>query len=236
MMRLLLRAIPILFLSLPAVAGPRVDLALVLAVDVSASINRDRYDLQREGFAAAFSNPAVIEALSSGETKAIVATLVEWSGPGNQKQMIGWTLIDSAESATAFGSAIGEVQRAFADFTSISGAIDFSAALLRSVPYEATRKVVDISGDGSNNSGRPVSDSRDAALAEGIIINGLAILASEPRLDVYYKENVIGGDGSFVVVAQDFAAFATAILNKLVREIASSPAPASRLSVAMMGP
>src|SRR4029078_4955158 len=132
----------------------------------------DRYDLQREGFAAAFANPAVVEALSSGETKAIAATLVAWSGPGKQRQLIGWTLIDSAEAATAFGSAISESPRPFADFTSISGAIDFSVELLKAAPYEAPRLVVDSSGDGSNNSGRPVTDARDAAVAEGIIING----------------------------------------------------------------
>ena len=200
MKKLALIVLPILLLALPVRAGQRVDLVLVLAVDVSASINRDRYDLQRDGFAAAFANPAVVEALSSGETKSIAATLVAWSGPGNQRQLVGWTLIDSAEAAIAFGSAIGESPRPFADFTSISGAIDFSVALLKAAPYEAPRLVVDISGDGSNNSGRPVTDARDAAVADGVIINGLAILASEPKLDAYYKENVIGGDGSFVVV------------------------------------
>src|SRR5690242_5958985 len=119
MKKLALIVLPILLLALPVKAGQRVDLVLVLAVDVSASINRDRYDPQRAGLPAALANPAVVEALSSGETKAIAATLVAWSGPGNQRQMVGWTLIDSAESATAFGSAISESPRPFADFTSI---------------------------------------------------------------------------------------------------------------------
>jgi hypothetical protein len=214
-------------------ANPHVDVALVLAVDVSASINQERYDLQRQGFAAAFANQAVIDAVEGGENKAIAVTLVEWSGPGNQKQVIGWTLIHDAASARAFGAAIGESPRAFADFTSISGAIDFCTTLVRNSGYDPFRMVIDVSGDGSNNSGRPVIEARDASIASGVTINGLAILASEPNLEGYYRENVIGGDGSFVVIAEDFPAFANAILNKLVREIASVPRP---FSVAMSIP
>jgi hypothetical protein len=204
-------------------AAPPVDVALVLAVDVSASINQERYDLQRQGFAAAFSSQAVIDAVAGGENKAIAVTMVEWSGPGNQKQVIGWTLINDAASAKAFASAITESPRAFADFTSISAAIDYSTNLVRSSGFEPQRMVIDVSGDGSNNSGRPVLEARDESIATGVTINGLAILASEPNLEGYYRENVIGGDGSFVVVAEDFPAFANAILNKLVREIAGEP-------------
>lgn len=214
-----------LLLSLPgAAAADKVDLALVLAVDVSASVDTNRYNLQRDGLAAAFASEAVVEAIASGEHGRIAVTLVEWSGPANQKQMIPWTLVDSPEAARAFGSAIAESPRAFADFTSIGGAIEFSVALFASSGFEPSRRVIDVSGDGSSNSGTPVAAARAAALARGITINGLAILASEPRLDSYYEENVMGGDGAFVIVAQDFEAFSHAMLSKLVREIAAVPA------------
>ena len=215
----------LLLLASVARAEGKVDLALVLAVDVSASIDKSRFELQRDGLSAAFYSEAVINAVASGENKAIVVTLVEWSGASNQKQVLPWTLINDVDSARAFGSAVAEAPRAFSDFTSISGAIDFSVPLFALSGYEATRRVIDVSGDGSNNSGRPINDSRDEALAKGIVINGLAIIASEPLLERYYRENVIGGEGCFVVVAKDFDAFATAILNKLVKEIAALPEP-----------
>jgi hypothetical protein len=213
----------LLLLASVARAEGKVDLALVLAVDVSASIDKSRFELQRDGLSAAFYSEAVVNAVASGENKAIVVTLVEWSGASNQKQVLPWTLINDMDSARAFGSAVAEAPRAFSDFTSISGAIDFSVPLFTLSGYEATRRVIDVSGDGSNNSGRPILDSRDEALAKGIVINGLAILASEPLLERYYRENVIGGEGCFVIVAKDFDAFATAILNKLVKEIAALP-------------
>jgi hypothetical protein len=222
-----------LLLAFPGVAAAqKVDLALVLAVDVSASIDVKRYDLQREGLAAAFASDPVVNAIASGEHQRIAVTLVEWSGPANQKQVIPWTLVEDAASARAFGSAIAESPRAFADFTSISGAIDFSAALFAKSGVEATRKVIDVSGDGSNNSGAPVASARTAALANGVTINGLAILASEPKLDTYYEENVMGGEGAFVIVAEDFDAFSRAMLSKLIREIAA--VPTFRYSVAGM--
>ena len=211
-------------LGLPGAAfGQKVDLALVLAVDVSASIDVKRYDLQRQGLAAAFANDAVIGAIASGEHQRIAVTVVEWSGPQNQKQVLPWTLVDDAASARAFGSAITESPRAFADFTSISGAIDYSVGLLAKSGFEATRKVIDVSGDGSNNSGAPAAAAREAAIAKGVTINGLAILASEPKLDSYYEENVMGGEGAFVIVAKDFDAFSQAMLSKLIREIAAVP-------------
>jgi hypothetical protein len=218
-----------------AAAENTVDLALVLAVDVSASVDRGRFELQREGFAAAFSSEAVINAVASGENKAIVVTMVEWSGGSNQKQVIPWTLINDAETSRAFGSAIAEAPRVFSDFTSISGAIDFSVGLFAHCGFEARRRVIDVSGDGSNNSGRSVLEAREEALAQGIVINGLAIIASEPLLERYYRENVIGGEGAFVIAAQDFHAFGNAILNKLVREIAAAPEPAA-VSLAALDP
>jgi hypothetical protein len=205
----------------PAFAAEQVDVALVLAVDVSASITPDRYELQRNGLAAAFTNSAVVEAVRSGDRQAIAVTLVEWSGPSNQKQVIGWTVVRDAPSARAFSSAIAESPRAFSDFTSISAAVDYSVQLLQGSGFDSYRKVIDVSGDGANNSGRSLADARETALAAGITINGLAILGNESGLETYYRENVIGGDGSFMIVAENFNAFSNAMLNKLVREIAA---------------
>jgi hypothetical protein len=217
-------AVALLLLALPGVAAAqKVDLALVLAVDVSASIDQNRYELQRDGLAAAFASDPVIHAIASGEHQRIAVTLVEWSGPQNQKQVIPWTVVADAAAARSFSAAIAEAPRSFADFTSISRAIDFSVALFASSGVEPTRKVIDVSGDGTNNSGGPVDNARDAALAAGVTINGLAILASEPKLESYYEENVMGGDGAFVIIAQDFDAFSQAMLSKLIREIAAVP-------------
>jgi hypothetical protein len=216
-----------------AAAEPPVDLALVLAMDVSASVTIDRYELQRDGFAAAFRSAAVAEAITSGDRHAIAVTLVEWSGPTNQAQVIGWTILTSAASANAFGAALAEAPRAFSDFTSISAAVDFSVRLLQTSSLDTQRMVIDVSGDGSNNSGRPLAAARDDAIAAGVTVNGLAILGNEPGLDGYYRDNVIGGDGAFMIVAQDFSAFSDAILKKLVREIAVIPA--LPFSVALLG-
>jgi len=204
-----------------AAAAPPVDVALVLAMDVSASVTNDRYALQRDGVASAFGNAAVADAIAAGERHAIAVTLVEWSGTASQKQVIGWTIIDSAESARAFGSALAEAPRAYSDFTSISAAVDFSVQLLATSALDASRMVIDVSGDGSNNSGRPLVQARADAMAAGVTLNGLAILGNEPGIDRYYEDNVIGGDGSFMIVAQSFEAFSEAMLNKLVREIAA---------------
>lgn len=213
------------FLSLAGTANARsVDLALVLAVDVSGSVNTERFELQRNGYAAAFASQAVIDAIAGGENRAIAVTLVEWSGNNHPRQMVGWTLVNDAESAQAFGSAIAETPRAFSDWTSISGAIDFSVALLGDSTFTPARRVIDISGDGINNNGRAILEARDEALAAGIIINGLPILTEYPTLDTYYRDNVIGGPGSFMVVVDNFSAFGAAILGKLVREIAGNDA------------
>jgi Protein of unknown function (DUF1194) len=197
-----------------------VDLALVLAVDVSGSVNSERFELQRQGYAKAFASREVSEAIAGGQHQAILVTLVEWSGSGHQQQMIGWTLIDTAAAADAFGSALAETPRAFADWTSISAAIDFAAGLFADLEVEPTRKVIDVSGDGINNNGRDITAARADALQAGSTINGLPILSEYPTLDVYYRDNVIGGPGAFVTVAHDFDDFARAILGKLVREIA----------------
>ncbi len=211
--------------SVEPAAARSVDLALVLAVDVSGSVNTERFDLQRRGYAEAFASRDVIDAIASGEHHAIAVTLVEWSGSGHQRQMIGWTLLDNADAAAAFGSAVSETPRAFSDWTSISAAVDFSASLFDAAEVDAMRRVIDVSGDGINNNGRAVTDARDEAVQAGITVNGLPILSEYPNLDSYYRENVIGGPGAFAVAANDFSSFAAAILNKLVREIAGKEGP-----------
>jgi Protein of unknown function (DUF1194) len=199
-----------------------VDLALVLAVDVSGSIDTERFNVQRDGYAAAFSNRSVIDAIQNGVHGTIAVTFVQWSGPGHEQQTIGWTLIKDAASSANFGHQIAQINRAYSDWTSISGAIDYSANLLAVSGFSAERRVIDVSGDGPNNSGRPVTAARDAAVAAGMTINGLPILATEPQLDSYYRDNVVGGAGSFTMVVADFDTFATGVLNKLVREIAGA--------------
>src|SRR6266852_3887728 len=209
--------------AVPA-AAKSVDLALVLAVDVSGSVNNERFELQRRGYAEAFASREVMEAIAAGENHAIAVTLVEWSGAGHQRQIVGWTLVESAASAESFGSAIAEASRAFSDWTSISGAIDYSVALFAEAQVDAMRRVIDISGDGNNN-GRSVTEARDAAVDAGITLNGLPILTEYPDLDAYYRDNVIGGPGAFALAASNFNSFGAAILGKLVREIAGTTGP-----------
>jgi hypothetical protein len=205
-----------------AVAQTKVDVALVLAVDVSLSIDNEEFALQRAGYAAAFRNPMVIDAITMGGTGGMAVTYIQWSGASEQKQIIGWRLIRDRESALAFADELAAAERLVASgSTSLSGAIDTAARLLRQRDFAPNRKVIDISGDGSNNSGRLPIYARDEAVAEGITINGLAILKNEPFLDGYYRQNVIGGPGAFVITAADFGDFAQAILGKLVREVAS---------------
>ncbi|MDB5407304.1 MAG: hypothetical protein JWL84_2216 [Rhodospirillales bacterium] len=213
--------------ALAATSGPlraeEVDIALVLAVDVSGSIDTERFNIQRDGYAAAFSNPQVLQAIATGSHGAIAVTFVEWSGPGHEEQTVGWTVIRDAGSSAGFGSAIKAAGRAYSDWTSISAALDFSVGLLRRSGYTADRLVIDVSGDGPNNSGRPVEPARDEAVAAGITINGLPITETQPNLDDYYRSSVVGGDGAFVIVVEDFDSFAKGVLSKLVREIADAP-------------
>jgi len=222
----------LLLLSRPALAET-VDLQLVLAVDVSRSVDDEEFQLQREGYANAFKNPQVLATILTGPYRAIGVTYMEWSNAHLQRQIVKWTKISDAESAAIFAEEILAAPRAFAGWTSISGAIDYGMRLLELSPFQSERIVFDISGDGSNNSGRPVAEARDDALKLGITINGLPIvnerpspwLPAEPNLDEYYLKNVIGGPGSFMIVAEDFNSFQNAILQKLIREIAAAPAP-----------
>ena len=200
---------------------PTTDILLVLAVDASGSVNQTRFELQRRGYAEAFREPQVINAIRGLSTGSIVVTMVQWTGPAMQIQVLPWTLIKDAASANAFAAAIEAAPRQlFGGGTSLSGAIDHAMLLLPSAPYRGLKRVIDVSGDGSNNRGRDVREARDEAVRAGVIINGLPIVSIEPDLDKYYFENVIGGPGSFIVTADSYENFAKAIARKLVLEIA----------------
>jgi Protein of unknown function (DUF1194) len=200
-----------------------VSVAIVLAVDASGSVSNARFELQKQGYAAAFRNPQVLNSIRSLGTQAIAVTMMQWTGPRLHVVVADWTLINDKTSAEAFAAAIEAAPRQlFGGGTSISGAIDYSRVLLAGNPLRATRRVIDISGDGSNNSGRSVTQARDEAVAEGIGINGLPILTVEPGLDHYYYDNVIGGPGSFMIPAENYDTFADAILKKLINEIAKA--------------
>ncbi len=231
-MRRLLLALALLFAA-PAAATEPVDLQLVLAVDVSRSVDDEEFRLQREGYAEALKNRAVLDTILSGKHRSIGVTYMEWSNAHLQRQVVKWTRISDGESAALFAEAILSSPRSFSGWTSISGAIDYAVRLFELSPFDSERLVIDISGDGSNNSGRPVSEARDDAVKLGITINGLPIvnerpspwLPPEPNLDEYYLKNVIGGPGAFMIVAEDFNSFHSAILQKLIREIAALPVP-----------
>jgi hypothetical protein len=222
---------------LTACAAEEVDLLLVLSSDVSRSIDTPKFKLQRDGYAAAIVNPRVIQAIRSGALGKIGVSFVEWSGIGAQKIVIDWTIIHDDATARDFSAQVIEAPRAFADRTSISGGIDFAVAQIARSPYHAARRTIDISGDGNNNSGRDVTVARDEALAKDVTINGLVILTENPSyfstdhtnpaggLDNYYRNNVVGGPGAFVMVAENFNSFGQAILNKLIAEIAANPYP-----------
>jgi hypothetical protein len=175
----------------------------------------------------------VIGAIQSGPSGAIAVIMMQWTGPALQVTAVPWMKISDAASANAFADAVARAPRAlFSGGTSISGAIDTSMALLFDNPYRAARRVIDISGDGANNRGRSVNQARDEAAAKGVGINGLPILAIEPDLDRYYKDNVIGGPGAFVIAAKDYETFADAILKKLIAEIAAvAPAELAQINV-----
>jgi hypothetical protein len=206
----------------PAFAQTPVDLQLVLAVDASGSVDQRRFELQRQGYVAAFRDPRVLRAIQSGATQAIAVTMVQWTGPALQIQVLPWTLIKDVTTAHAFATAIADTPRQlFSGGTSISGALDHAVPLMAESPFQGTRRVIDISGDGSNNRGRPAASARNDAVRAGVVINGLPILAVEPGLDRYFSEQVIGGPGAFVIAAQSYETFAEAILKKLIREMAA---------------
>jgi len=210
-------------------AEAQVDLQLVLAVDASGSVNMRRFDLQKQGYASAFRNSRVLGAIRSGISQAIAVTMLQWTGPRMQVPVVPWMVVKDEASAEALATAIEKTpRRLFSGGTSISGAIDFSRLILAQSPFTATRRTIDVSGDGANNIGRPARIARDEAVRDGITINGLPILSVELDLDTYYFENVIGGPGAVMVPADSYESFAEAILKKLIIEIASDETRALR--------
>ncbi len=210
-----------------------VDVLLVLAVDVSRSIDEDEARLQREGYRNAITHPMVMEAIRGGTLGAIGLAYVEWSGAEQQRLLLPWTRIASVAEAEAWAAALGRAPRTSLGQTSVSGGIEFSRRVLAGAPWQAARRVIDISGDGVNNSGPPAEEARDRAVAEGITINGLPILNDRPGfgfppavpLDEYYRESVVGGPGAFVIAVEEFESFGAAVRRKLVREISDLPPP-----------
>lgn len=216
-------------------AGENVDLLLVLATDVSGSVDNSRFRLQREGYAEALSSPRVIAAITSGAHRRVAICFVEWSGADAQQVVVDWTVVGDRTAARRFASRLLEAPRAFNGSTSISGAIDFAMVQLDRAPFATTRRVIDISGDGDNNAGRDVRAARDAAVAQGATINGLVIPtksaragtadhANPPeRLVDFYRHNVIGGPQAFVMVAESEHSLSEAIIRKLIVEVAQGP-------------
>ena len=209
-----------------------VDLQLVLAADVSRSVDEGEFRLQRDGYAAAFSDPRVIKAIRSGQLGRIAVCYLEWSGEWAQRMIVDWTVVGDEETAGLFADQLVKAPRPFAERTAIGVAIDFAVDQFARSGQTSQRRTIDVSGDGTNTNGKHPSIARDAAVAQGITINGLVILSPEPMpwnawhthppggLENWFRENVMGGPGAFVLVAEDFNSFAYAIVNKLIREIA----------------
>ena len=202
----------------PAARAVPVDLALVLAVDVSGSVDEEEAALQRKGYVDAIVDPQIVKAVTSGILGRIAVAYFEWAGENWQVPVVDWSVIDGPAAAAGFAAKLSAAPIGTGPWTSISQAVDFSVALHALNPFEATRKVIDISGDGPNNSGGAVVASRGRAVAKQITINGLAIMNGRsnfgrvpmPNLDLYYRHCVIGGRGAFVIVANGFGDFAQA--------------------------
>jgi len=205
-----------------------VDVELVLAVDASRSMEPFEQKIQRDGYIAAFRRKEVIDAIREGVNGRVAITYVEWAGSTVQRIIIPWTLVDSAEASERLATALEQPIPSTQSRTSISGAIDFSSSLFENNGYKGMRKVIDISGDGANNNGRPVADARDEAVAKGIIVNGLPLMTrgdfysdwAVADLDIYYSSCVIGGPGAFMIPVNSWDQFPEAVRRKLVLELA----------------
>jgi hypothetical protein len=210
--------------GLPARAQQtEVDLQLALMVDASGSVDQYRFDLQKRGYVAALRNKQVLDAVQSGPNGSIAITMVQWTGAFLQVQVLPWTQIKDQASIMSAAALVERFpRRLFGGGTSVSGAIDHAMMLFPQSPFKGARRVIDISGDGSNNTGRSVTRARDEAVAQGVVINGLPILAVEPYLDRYFKDFVIGGPGAFMIAVENFEQFGDAILKKMILEIAAN--------------
>jgi hypothetical protein len=220
-------------------APQRVDVALVLAADVSRSITTDEFQLQRQGYAKAIADPDVVRAIQAGANGAIALTFIEWAGGEEQQVVVDWQIVHDPASAKAFTDALLAAPRAFFGRTSISAALDFAMERLKASGVKAERQVIDVSGDGTNNAGRPLEEARAAALAGGVTINGLAIINESAAmfggfsghtqppggLPKWYHDNVTGGPGSFLLTVENFESFGEAMTKKLLNEIAAARLP-----------
>jgi Protein of unknown function (DUF1194) len=243
------RALSLLFLidaPLQAAAqSESVDLELVLAVDVSRSMDFEEQELQRDGYAAAFRHPEVLAAIASGPLGRIGVTYVEWAGPGVHTILVPWTIVAGHEDAFSFADKIAAAEILRERGTSISSGLDFASGLFAGNGIEGLRRAIDVSGDGPNNMGLPVALVRDQVVAAGITINGLPIMLRPGggfgaygirELDIYYEDCVIGGPGAFIVTVDDAAQFPAAIRRKLVLEIAGRVPPPRFIPAAAMMP
>ncbi len=224
----------VLVVGPPARAETEVDLALVLAVDVSRSMDREEQELQRDGYVEAFRSAVVHDAIEKGMLGRIAVVYFEWSGPGQNQIIVPWTVIDGRGEATGFAERLARAPIGRIYSTSISGAIDYGVDLIRQSGVTALRSVIDISGDGPNNTGRPVTVARDAAVQQGIVINGLPFMLKRPtgfgdidKLDEYYEDCVIGGPGAFQIPIRERNQIAEATRTKILREIAGAPSDAT---------
>ncbi|HZQ01452.1 MAG TPA: DUF1194 domain-containing protein [Reyranella sp.] len=223
----LLGSLSILAGAAPARADTDVDLQLVLAVDVSRSIDEVEAELQRRGYTEALSSRTVIDAILSGEHKRIALCYLEWAGTHYQQVVIDWTLIDSPAAARGFADKLAEAPRTSQSWTAVGAALAFAGQRFEKSGFSSKRRAIDISGDGRTNDGPPAELVRDQLVAQGIVINGLPVMMNrsnfgrppDTQLDKYYEENVTGGPGSFMIVATNFDDFGRAVRNKLIREI-----------------
>jgi hypothetical protein len=215
-------ALAALLLATPCARAATVDLALVLAIDVSESIDAEEYELQHEGIARTFETAALLAAIRGGAHGAIDVLVLEWSDPDKQVVTVDWTRVSDGASAAAFAAKLRRTQRSSSGLTAIGNALLAAQAALRTVPDKTVRQVVDVSGDGIANIGPPPEVVRDEMAAAGITINGLAILKTEPWLSSYYDQYVVGGPGGFLVQVEDFPSFAAAMQQKLLAEVAAA--------------
>lgn len=207
------------------VRADEVDVALVLALDVSLSVDEGEYRLQRDGIAEAFESPTLVAAVAGGTHHAIEVLVLEWSEPDQQVITVDWTRVSDAASARAFAAKVRASRRSSTGRTAIGSALLAAAGAFERLPDKAARRVVDVSGDGMANVGPPPAEVRDALVAKGITINGLVILDEEPWVDQYYDMNVVGGAGAFLMQVEDYRSFAAAIRQKLLSELVALPPP-----------
>lgn len=216
-------------------AEPQVDVALVLAVDVSASVDEGEAGIQRAGYIAAMRDPKVADAIRGGLNGRIAVAFLEWASPTDQRVLVNWRVISDAASASAFADELQKAPYKPGSTTSISGGIDYAVNMLKTSGFNAMRRVIDISGDGYSEYGRPVRESRDMAVKAGITVNGLPVMNDRadyrskipPDLDKYYTENVTGGRGSFTLAVKKLDDFNRLILQKLILEIAQIEEPSN---------